>query len=423
MTGAADSSIPLGGNGAEGALRVRTWSEAEFASSKYAWDRLLASADADPLFMSWDWQWRWWSHHAKVLDASLRLVAFYAGEALVGLAPFYSRTVIVRRFFTSRRMEILGIAWRDPRAVFSDYLDLIAARGHERAVLEALADWLAAETDWQELVLCCTKRDGLACRLASLHLSRLAYVREVDPLTAWRARLPAHFDDYLERLDAKIRRKLFHQRRKLARPQIQYATAADIPEFLGLLGKYSAARWGGAAPRGDLHGAFHLDIAQVLERSGELRLSRLVTEEGARSVMYNVRKQDTVYYIQSAFDPEGSRGLSLGTLHFGYAIEAACREGAVQFDFLAGPGKHRDYKQDFLTDCVPVVSYHAVRGGLARAAYAAYERFKGIWGVWRVCGVRPRWTYSRHGSRPRPPPMGENLPEPESTEPCVKQRQ
>lgn len=361
------------------ALRVRTWSEAEFASGKRAWDALLASSAADPLFMSWDWQRRWWIHHARMLDATLRLAAVYADDELVGLAPFYARTVVVRGFLRPRRIELLGIAWREPRAVFSDYLDFIAARNHESAVLDALAAWLAAEPDWDEMALCCTKKSGLAWRFAAEHLAGLAYVREVDPMNAWCARLPAHFDEYVGRLGAEVRRKLFNQRRKLVGPEVQYAAAADIADYLSLLGQYSSARWQSAALSDDPHSAFHLDIADALARSGELRLSRLVTQEGPRSVMYNIHKNDTVYYIQSAFDPGGSRGLSLGYLHFGYAIEAACREGVAQFDFLAGRGRHRDYKQDLLTECIPVVSYHVLRGRLARALYRAYERIKCAW--------------------------------------------
>src|SRR5690348_1821856 len=54
-------------------LLARTWTSAEFETSKGAWDQLLALSDADPLFMSWDWQWRWWKHHAYYLDATLHL--------------------------------------------------------------------------------------------------------------------------------------------------------------------------------------------------------------------------------------------------------------------------------------------------------------------------------------------------------------
>ena len=110
-----------------------------------------------------------------------------------------------------------------------------------------------------------------------------------------------------------------------------------------------------------------------MERSGRLRLTRLATRHGVLSVMYNVRVGATLYYLQSGFDPARSHGLSPGYLHFGYAIEAACSEGAERFDLLAGSGRHRDYKRDLLTESVPVVTYHLARRPLSRALYAIHE--------------------------------------------------
>ena len=47
-----------------------------------------------------------------------------------------------------------------------------------------------------------------------------------------------------------------------------------------------------------------------------------------------------------------------------------------EFDFLAGRGRHRDYKRDLLTHEVPVVSRQAVRGAVTGALYRAYERLQ-----------------------------------------------
>ncbi len=80
-----------------------------------------------------------------------------------------------------------------------------------------------------------------------------------------------------------------------------------------------------------------------------------------------------MYFLQSGFNAAAARGVSPGYLHFGYAIEAACQENADRFDFLAGPGRHRDYKRDFAAEPVTVVTYHLVRGGLTARLYAVYE--------------------------------------------------
>lgn len=366
MLAPAEAALP-----ARVPLKLREWSEEEFAGSKAAWDDLLASSDADPLFMSWDWQWRWWKHHSPSLQGTLRLVGVYAGDRLVALAPLYSRSVLVKGVLRVRRMELIGNAWRHPHAAFSDYLDVIARRDSKDPVLEVLGEWLRARRLWDELALCCIRRDGAAAQLVRL-LRSFAFAREVDPQSAWCVRLPDRFDEYVERLGSEVRRKLFNQRRKLNGPEIRNAGEAEAADFLRELWRYSGDRWGDASGTARFQD-FHLDFARCAARSGRLRLTRLVTREGALSVMYNVRAGTTLYYLQSGFEGARSQGLSPGYLHFGYAIEAAYGEGIERFDLLAGSGRHRDYKRDLLTERVPVVSYHLVRGPLSRALYALYE--------------------------------------------------
>lgn len=352
-------------------LTLRLWNEEEFFASKDAWNALLNVSDADPLFMSWDWQWRWWAHHCKALGAELRLLSFYSGTRLVGLAPFYLHTALVRGFLRPRRMELIGIAWRNPHAAFSDYLDIIAARGHRGPVLEGLTRWLES-ADWDDLVLCCTRQGSVAAELAERYVPRVAHVREVDPLTGWCAPLPAKFETYVEQLRPEVRRRLFNQRRKIHNPVLNFGGAEDISTFLNQLWRFSDNRWR-KAKRWPEFEAFYRDIAAVLSEQGQLRLSRLDTDEGPISVMLSALVKKRTYYLQSGFDSGRSRGISPGYLHFGYAIEAACAEGAEEFDFLGGPGQHRDYKCDLLTENIALVTYHAVRGLWAGLVYRVHE--------------------------------------------------
>jgi hypothetical protein len=350
---------------------VTCWDAAQFAAAREPWQQLLAHSDADPLFMSWDWQWRWWQHHGEALGAVLHLLAVHDDGKLVGLAPFYSRRVTTRSL-RSCRLEIMGIAWRESRAVYSDYLDLIVHRDRRQAVIEAVAEWLVRERFWRELAFCSTSPAGAAAELLRTSLARRVYVRQVDPLDGWVLRLSSRFTDYVQALDSDTRRKLFNQRGKLPGLIQEQASEAQLTEYLGLLRTYAQARWGEAAG-GSGFEAFLDDFAAFAARSGQLRLTRLTTADGPLSVMFNVRVGERVYYLQSGFDPARSQGVSPGFLHFGYAIEAAIEEGARTFDLLAGRGRHRDYKPDLLTERVPLVTYHAVRGW-RRALYGAYGR-------------------------------------------------
>ena len=353
--------------------RVRVWNAEEFAASRAIWDDLVSRSDADPLFMGWDWQWRWWTHHAGALNATLRLVAIYEGERLLGLAPFYSHAVVIRHVLRVQRLELIGVAWRDPRAVFSEYLDIIGDRQYRGEIVAAVGRWLAAQRFWDDLALCCCKPDGVAPQLVAEQLKGWTHVRAVDPMVGWCARLPSSFEHYVQTLTPAVRRKLFNHRRKLSEAQLVYANAEDLSDSLRMLWSLSRLRWN-TSPLAHVQN-FQISMATELARRGELRLSRLCAANGIQSVLYNVQRAGTVYYLQSAFDAANAHGLSPGYLHFGYAIEAACREGAKRFDFLAGRGLRRDYKRDFMTDAIPMVSYHVVRRAITRVLYAVYQWF------------------------------------------------
>lgn len=358
-------------------MKARLWSASEFASSQERWDRLVSASAADPLFMSWEWQWHWWKHHAVVLGADLRILAFYSAAGdLIGLAPFYLRAARIRGMLPIRRIELIGIAWREPRAAFSEYLDIIVLPAQRDPVLLLLMQWLEARRDWDEIVLAGVREDSVATTLAKSHLPRMAYVREVDPAVAWCARLPERFQDYVAQLGSNTRRRLFQHRNRLLDSQVIPAGDAEVADLLGRLWAYTGQRWGGAEG-GTGARDFHLEFAARMAQGGRLRLSRLVTRGQTLSILYNVVAGTTEYYLQSGFDRDLAPGLSPGYLHFGYAIERACQDGLERFDFLAGAGRHRDYKRELLTEPVKLNTYHVVRTALPRVLYSAYDALRG----------------------------------------------
>ena len=51
-----------------------------------------------------------------------------ATRRLVGLAPLYHRTLRRTGLVRARSVQMIGIAWRDPEPLISEYLDVIAPR-------------------------------------------------------------------------------------------------------------------------------------------------------------------------------------------------------------------------------------------------------------------------------------------------------
>ncbi|HLA71752.1 MAG TPA: GNAT family N-acetyltransferase [Steroidobacteraceae bacterium] len=360
------------------ALRVRRWTNEEFLAGRAAWQPLLARSDADALFMSWDWICAWWRHHGAALRAELCVLAVYSHDgALCGIAPFYGHRAVHRGFAAARRLELLGNTWRDSSAVFSEYLDVIAQTGLRDEVCAALKDWLTTNAEWDELVLCNLRDGSVAAQLAD-SLSDLAYVRGVESMTGWSIALPESFDSFVARLSSNTRRKVVHQREKLAGVSYEITRSVQRPAALERLDAFVTRRFG--APAGNdarTRARFHADLVEHWTNADAVHLTELRAGGNCVSVMLNVRVGGTEYYLQSGFDEAHARGLSPGLLHLGYAIEAACRDGIRRFDFLAGRGLHRDYKQDFAAESAPLHTLHVVRKPWLRALFRSVDFLRG----------------------------------------------
>jgi CelD/BcsL family acetyltransferase involved in cellulose biosynthesis len=359
--------------------RVRRWTADEFLANRAAWQQLLGRSDADALFMSWDWVSTWWRHRVDTSAAQLYVLGVYADSGeLCGIAPLYTHQARHRGVFRARRFELLGNTWRDPAAVFSEYLDIIAAREARAAVAAAVAGWLRANPDWDELLLCNLRTGSVAEQLAG-SLSDTAYLRTVESMTGWSITLPASFETFVTRLSSNTRRKAVNQRGKVADVSFVSTPASQRRAALERLDTFVARRWDtrsqGISPNS--RGRFHAELIEQLASDDAVRLTELVSGAHCVSVMLNLRMGGTEYYLQSGFDAAFARGLSPGYLHLGYAIEAACRDGLRSFDFLAGRGLHRDYKQDFAASSAPLQTLHLVRKPVLRLLFQVFDGLRG----------------------------------------------
>lgn len=356
------------------AVRIRVWTAEEFFANENEWQDLLARSDADPLFMSWVWQSCWWRAHGKRLDARLAIYAAYSADhVLVGVAPFYVRKFNYRSMLRGTRVELLGSTFRDRLGAFSEYLDFIVDRHYADIFMNALKDALCHDGHWTDLVIANTAQSSIAARFSRTYLAHSAYLRESDRLAAHIAQFPQDFSDYLKQLRPGVRRKLWNHRSKLSSPRLVGVTRDGIGHFLDCLRMSHRLRWG-ASPHEELRAAFYSDIAAQFADRNELRMSYLLSGGEPISLMFNVRIGETEYNIQSGFDQQASPHASPGYLHFGFAMEAAHASGIERFNFLAGSGRNRDYKHDFLTREEELVTFQSVRSKPLAWLYRGYDR-------------------------------------------------
>src|SRR5262249_45493429 len=94
------------------------------------------------------------------------------------------------------------------------------------------------------------------------------------------------------------------------------------------------------------------------------------------SVLYDIRKGRRQYNMKMGFDPSLTNRLSLGLVHFGYAMEAAAERGAVLYDFLAGPGQTFDFKRNLGQIRRDLSCIQVLRGGVLPEIYRWRDRIR-----------------------------------------------
>jgi CelD/BcsL family acetyltransferase involved in cellulose biosynthesis len=353
-------------------LTARHWSVADWHQHADEWQALLGRSQADPLFLSFEWLSIWWSCFGDSLGQSPQLLAFYRESQLVGLAPLYRQSVLRSGVLPVHSVQMMGLAWRDPEPLISEYLDVIGEEADLAQLREACVRELLAEGTWSEFVIGFTAT-GAQWREAYQRCAGRAahYVREVDPSVAYQADLSPGFAAYLAGLEQSTRRSLWNLRHRLGgagQVRLETVSAAGIGQAFADLNRLHQLRWQRPAFTGRRL-RFHTTLAQRLVARGELALSRLQVAGRVVSVVYDVRKGDRQYNIKMAFDPAFSSRVSLGLIHLGFAMEAAAEQGVRLYDLLAGPGRANDYKRHLSQERRTLSCVQMLRGRLLPRLY------------------------------------------------------
>lgn len=356
-------------------LQVREWSLEEWLSSESLWGDLLGRSGLDPLFLSWEWLSLWWQHFGGRRTHELCILVAYEANQLVGIAPLY-RQLAGRRLLPVRSIQFIGISWRDPSALISEYLDFISLPADRPRVRSAFLTHLVDKNAWSEMVISYT-RDSKSW-LRDFHdvvEPHTVHMRTIDHCISYQADLSDGFHAYLQQLGQSTRRSLWHLRRRLeglGTVRFETIPADQIAMGFADLNELHIRRWGRHAFSGSRLD-FHLSLARRLASRGELSLTRLTLDGRVVSVFYDVRKGRRQYNVKMAFDPGTERGFSLGLLHFGYAMEAAVSTGIEVYDFLAGRGRKTDYKRHLGQVREPLSTVQLLKGPILSRLYRWYD--------------------------------------------------
>jgi CelD/BcsL family acetyltransferase involved in cellulose biosynthesis len=306
------------------------------------WDDTVEAAPAPSVFLTRDWIAAWWKAFGAGLDPCVLRMSTADGRT-IGIAPFY-RTRLAGT--PVRRLGLLG-----DRVVGSEYLGIIARRGHEDAVAASTRQWLSSPRPKWDLADVSGLRDGDAAsdRLV-WELGRGGRIRSENHSCA-AISLPGDFDEYLAGLNAKFRQRYRQRRNKLLRECdvrfLRTESAADLPRHLETLYALHQSRWTEAGRPGAFADprmrSFYLDVAERLLRAGRLRFCHLEADGVVRATQFAFAYGGVLHSLQEAYDtgfaPRGVGGL--GVVLRGHVLETAIAEGCRSYDFLGGVEDHK----------------------------------------------------------------------------------
>lgn len=319
------------------------------------------------VFQSKAWQSAWWDTWGN--EPGLRLVRKWNGET----SGLYESRYRLKGVLPVRSLQFVGTSYRSLRTPRTEYNRFCPAGVSGSALLRELVGVLETNP-WSEVVF----SDLLS---GSEELSALVTIAATHK---WAFRINAadegyavasdgSFEDYLASLGSNSRLRLYNRRKLLAaqgevRTENAWPNRAD--EFFDALNRFHRARWKKDCVT-ERSREFHMKfLTRIGAEGGHPLLSVMTCNERIVSVLYSVWFGGVVYNIQAGFEENFHKKLSLGSLHFGYAIEEAFRRSdTVKFDFLAGEGKNEDYKSRFATENYQFISVMLVKSMLFRALY------------------------------------------------------
>lgn len=197
-------------------------------------------------------------------------------------------------------------------------------------------------------------------------------VIEGDAELSYGVGVDVEFEQYLSQLGKNTKTKLYNKRSKLrSYGDIKVTNMwPDYNGFIAILNAFHEKRWG----RPCYSGNNLIFVMQMLERVKSenivVDLSILSLDNKPISAVFDIHYGSRVYNFQSGFNADIISNISIGIIHLGYQIEAACKNPTISYyDFMAGSGKNAEYKRSIATETSEFVTIKIIRDPWLKLLY------------------------------------------------------
>jgi CelD/BcsL family acetyltransferase involved in cellulose biosynthesis len=346
---------------------------AEFDALEARWDALQSEAALTSIFETFVWQRLWWENYGQARP--LRVIVALAGDVLVGILPVYVQTEVMLRC-SVRLLRFIGSGGDTS----PDDLGPLLAAGREEEIASVLADAALRLPGWDVLRLTDMNPSCAFTRVmaARARAARLEVVTGQSERISF-MELPPTWDGWLQTLsgDRRYRIKKIRKNLQAAHPSrfFVWDDPTTLDEGIDRLIYLHHKRWKSI---GQAHGfdspayvAFHRALMKVCASRDWLRLYALELSGEVVAMYYFYKFRDTVYLMQSGFDPDFSK-VKPGQVLLGHIVEHAIGEGHKVLDFLRGDHRYKDELASGERETTYIAAFRQTPGAWAYRARRRY---------------------------------------------------
>jgi CelD/BcsL family acetyltransferase involved in cellulose biosynthesis len=363
--------------------------EPDFDLLASEWDALLEYSAQRVFFLRHAWSRSWWRRLAPKGSVLHIVCCRDSSGRLLGIAPLYRQSQRVAGVPYLRELMLIGTGIEFKS---SEYLDVIAYRGHERAVAEAIATCLQQRHDWDRLWL-----DQAPAESRTLpHLTNAFHGRKmretgerapyVDTSVSW--------EEYKRSLGRSMRRNVEYYARRLFKSHAcEFRRVETRPEALAaltVLARLHQSRWRAAGSPG----AFSPSVSALLEDAvreefdaGHIRLWTLTIDGEVQGALIGFLDNRVLHYFQKGFNPAFAKE-DIGTALLSLCIRDCFEDPQIHaFDFMRGGGPYKKLwaREERATETFVFERHnlrtrmHAARLGIRAAITSAYRVIAPTW--------------------------------------------
>lgn len=246
-----------------------------------------------------------------------------------------------------------------PRAEYIDLFPLLRLAGDAQSLANLLAP-----LKWQRFIIPDVRQTSQTPSLLqelSAHMNCLVQVENNEQ--AYYVS-PQSWDGYLARLGSNTRLAYVNRRKNLltlGKVDQETWSLGQADQFFLLLNQFHQARWNQPCFSAQSQAFLKNFGARLTDENGQLQFQVMRVNGEIVAVLLDIDWDGIRHNLQSGFFEQRFPKIALGALHMGYDIEEALRAG-LGYDFMAGRGKHSDYKTRIATHTQTLTSYYLERG-------------------------------------------------------------